>query len=87
MHVNDTANKSLLWWCTFLLQPVFIRTRLRSQWKRNFSKGGSSGALISLTFAVVISAPVGSRVPPARTKRGAAEAASLHSRTFCETLV
>lgn len=39
------------------LEKLFIRTRLRSRWNRNFSKAGSSGALISLTFSVVISGP------------------------------
>lgn len=52
MHVNARANKSLLWSCAFLPQ-LFIRTLLRFRWNRNFSKGSSNGALISLTFPVV----------------------------------
>lgn len=48
------------------LEKLFIRTWLRSQWNRNFSKAGSSRALISLTFSVVISGP---RRPPVFHRR------------------
>lgn len=60
MHVNASANKSLLWSCTFLeslaWKSPFIRTLLRFHWKRK-SKASSNGALISLTFSVMKHSP------------------------------